>query len=279
MNQVKLVFTGPPRVGKTTLKKRLMQKICNLTTHPDTSPSTGIDKPKVLYIGCTAFGIAPSGSPGDASWEWKEVNLPNQISILLESIRVLPQKNKEQAPQVIEEESITKTNIPKEERSKKVDQISESPTPSPSVLYESSPIADEVEKTRSTSGSTQPIPAPVPHPELPERVKIVAHDIKWEKVREELRTLEEETTIYVMDTGGQPEFHEVLPHVLKGPALHLVLFSLEEDKATGKDCLDRCFNVEYVSQDLKSAIPYESACPVSEVHLPTSCQLLLNSPS
>ena len=44
-----------------------------------------------------------------------------------------------------------------------------------------------------------------------------------------LRTIEdiEKTTIlYLMDTGGQPEFHEIMPLILNGPALHMVFFNL-----------------------------------------------------
>jgi len=44
-----------------------------------------------------------------------------------------------------------------------------------------------------------------------------------------LRTIEDIeniTTLYLMDTGGQPEFHEIMPIILNGPALHIVLFNL-----------------------------------------------------
>ena len=278
VNQVKLVFTGPPRIGKTTLKKRLMKKIGNLTTHPDHSPSTGVGKPEVVcvrctrrdkpqeeeYVGYTAFGIPPPGSPGDASsLEWKELDLSKLISILLENIHGLP-KHEQQAPQVIVTHPTTENSPAKEGRNEKADQPLESSSSLPSDVHvkESSPLPEKVENTLSPSGSTQPKKtAPVPHPELHETVKDVASEINWENVREQLQPLVKGTSVYVMDTGGQPEFQEVLPHVLKGPALHLVLFSLEE----GKDCLDRCFKVEHLSEDLKSGIPYKSVCPVSEI--------------
>ena len=36
-------------------------------------------------------------------------------------------------------------------------------------------------------------------------------------------------SIYFMDTGGQPEFHELLPPLLRGPALHLIFFNASHD--------------------------------------------------
>ena len=33
------------------------------------------------------------------------------------------------------------------------------------------------------------------------------------------------TTIYFLDTGGQPEFHELLPPLLHGSAFHLIFFN------------------------------------------------------
>jgi len=44
-----------------------------------------------------------------------------------------------------------------------------------------------------------------------------------------IKDIEKTTTIYLMDTGGQPEFHEILPIILPGPALHMVLFNLAFD--------------------------------------------------
>ena len=32
-----------------------------------------------------------------------------------------------------------------------------------------------------------------------------------------------------MDTGGQPEFHEIMPLILNGPAFHLIFFNLAFD--------------------------------------------------
>ena len=44
-----------------------------------------------------------------------------------------------------------------------------------------------------------------------------------------LENLKESVTVYFMDTGGQPEFHELLPPILHGPALHLIFFNASLD--------------------------------------------------
>lgn len=264
-------------MGKTTLKKRLTKEIINLTTHPNPFPSTGLEKPQVLQVSvpsCTdtricehvAFGIAQSGTSGDASsWDWKELNLEEQISILLDSIAMLPQKSEQHAPQASHDEPPTERKRKKKRGSEEANQQKVSqPSPLPPSQKQSSHLPVDDESVPSSSGSTLATTMPLPSRELAMEVEDLARTINWEKTRKKLRVLVEEmVSVYVMDTGGQPEFHEVLPHVLQGPALHLVLFSLlEKDNV---DCLDRQFEVEYVSEELKSVVPYKSVYPVNKV--------------
>ena len=41
-----------------------------------------------------------------------------------------------------------------------------------------------------------------------------------------IEDIENIITLYLMDIGGQPELHEIMPIILNGPALHVVLFNL-----------------------------------------------------
>ena len=41
-----------------------------------------------------------------------------------------------------------------------------------------------------------------------------------------IKDIEKTTTVYIMDIGGQPEFHEIMPIILTGPALHMIFFNL-----------------------------------------------------
>ena len=64
---------------------------------------------------------------------------------------------------------------------------------------------------------------------IPEDVKQLMQEVLASKGLHSIEDIEKTTTLYLMDTGGQPEFHEIMPLILSGPALHLVFFNLEFD--------------------------------------------------
>ena len=56
-----------------------------------------------------------------------------------------------------------------------------------------------------------------------------------------------------MDTGGQPEFQEIMPVILNGPALHLVFFNLTIN-------IDDSISIRFCHQDgTDSMITYNSS--------------------
>lgn len=78
---------------------------------------------------------------------------------------------------------------------------------------------------------------------------------KLEKVEE---LLEDTIILHVIDTGGQPEFLEVLPALLTGPSINILVFKLNEG-------LQERYVVEYVSPDGNTTQPYVSSFTVEEV--------------
>ena len=62
--------------------------------------------------------------------------------------------------------------------------------------------------------------------------------------------------LHIIDTGGQPEFHEILPALITGPAINLITFKLTDD-------IRSCFKITYRSSndDLE---PYESSYTLEE---------------
>ena len=54
----------------------------------------------------------------------------------------------------------------------------------------------------------------------------------------------EETLIYLIDSGGQPQFQELLPILVSGPSIFLLTFSLA-------DPLDAVYKVHFTDKDGK----------------------------
>ena len=78
---------------------------------------------------------------------------------------------------------------------------------------------------------------------------------RWEELKP---LLEDSTVIHMIDTGGQPEFHEMLAALALGPGLHLLFFNLSEN-------LQDKYTIQYVSNNGMCTTPYTSAYSVEEV--------------
>ena len=61
--------------------------------------------------------------------------------------------------------------------------------------------------------------------------------------------LRESISVHIIDTGGQPEFHKILPILITGPAINLILFKLNEE------LWERCV-IEFVHKDGSFKEPY-----------------------
>ena len=81
---LKCLFTGPPRVGKTTLKKRLLRVIKNLISSGEVSPSGGLEKPISVVIGETRECVTIV-MESDVDWQ-SQHDLLDETKIVLEFI-------------------------------------------------------------------------------------------------------------------------------------------------------------------------------------------------
>ena len=83
----------------------------------------------------------------------------------------------------------------------------------------------------------------------------------FQKKRSKLKELiDEPWTLYITDTGGQPEFQELLPVLVSGPSLFFLTFRLDME-------LNKRYQVEYIDSKGKSIIPYQSGLTVQEMLL------------
>jgi len=80
---------------------------------------------------------------------------------------------------------------------------------------------------------------------------------KWSKLKD---LVDEHWTLYLTDTGGQPEFQELLPLLVCGPSLFFLVFRLDLE-------LNSRYQVEYINSSGRSIVPYEASLTVQETLL------------
>ena len=125
----------------------------------------------------------------------------------------------------------------------------------------------------SPTASTQPDPSSTAstQPDLPSLPCLSAADLKpaLELCRNTLlrnvqyarrASQEQGLTVYLTDTGGQIEFHELLPLLVSGPSVFFLVFRLDHD-------LNKRFEVEYVCSIKEKSEPYQSSFTLKETLL------------
>ena len=93
------------------------------------------------------------------------------------------------------------------------------------------------------------------HPE--EIFKNALKDRNWSEVRS---ILDNSLTLFCTDTGGQPEFQEVLPALIAGPSVFMLIFRVT-------DQLDDMFEIKYVESADRKSVPYMSSFTLRQVIL------------
>ena len=205
---LKCLFTGPPQVGKTTLKKRLLKAIKNLISSGVVDQSGGLEKSITVVIG-----------------ERKE-----RDTVIIESdVEWQPQHDLLDEAQIV------------------LHFIDQQSTPE-AVLCPILPIS------ASTTADLDQLPSKVSCMEAKADTLCDAKMLMQEVLAKRgLHKIDDITTLYLMDTGGQPEFHEIMPLIFNGPALHMVFFNLAFN-------LDDSILIQFCQQDSTGAmITYKSS--------------------
>ena len=266
LNAVQCMMSGHPRVGKSSLLSRLTgiqpsiqpdhsdttKESQALQAHGGTciSPSTGVAERIVrVTVKKLTMVVAMALQPG---LEWE------QITFDVEAIGLL--------------KSATKAHIARTFMTKPlaIESAIESETVADtSSASASTPAENEPQAEKSTSLGLKPLfrfgkrrvsassTSTVPGFKAP--LDIFKEALKSEKWGEVEAFLRDSLTIYFTDTGGQPEFQEVLPALISGPSLFFVVFKLIDD-------LNQRYRVQFVSSSQTSR-PYESSFTVKEVLL------------
>ena len=192
---LKCLFTGPPRTGKTTLMKRLLKAVKNLISLGEPSPSGGFENPISVVIGETRERVT-AFMESDVDWQTQH-DLLDEAQTVLGFIDQQPTSNVVPTSQQLG-----------------------SPTSNPPAPGLDLPKRDP--PTRILPHSNQP---PVEADTLDD-VKQLMQEVFEKRGLRTIEDIEKTTTLYLMDTGGQPEFQEIMPIILNGPALHMIFFNL-----------------------------------------------------
>ena len=215
-NAVKWLLVGPPQVGKTTTKLRLLGDADAIRKKP---LSTGLEKPvEMTYLDSKTAALIEAADDKSLS-TWTRLTIDDLALLFLHCIESQEGEIQDLSAVVARCEPVTS-----EKRTflsvlkKLIPKFKWRPTSRRTALEETSPPTDEFVTAKEEEVSLD---------ETDAFLKQV-YD-KMSKHKEQvIQHLNESTTVYLIDTGGQPEFHDLLPLLLRGPAFYLMFFSLEE---------------------------------------------------
>ena len=233
---VTIVMNGLPRAGKTTTKERLLGRIQQLL---EMSPSTGVVEPSLKVT----MSELPRSSGMVSGSQWTVLSLNdeslNLVSAILQAAGDL--KSQSRLASVISDITRAFKGKPTNPNSR----LSSSGASNHPPLPPSTSTQLEASKaTAANVGVTRP-----------DQLLDAVLTKQWDKLH---ASLEDATVVHFIDTGGQPEFQEILPALLSGHSISILLFKLHEK-------LKQRYQVEYVSRDGTKSEPYTASCTVEDV--------------
>ena len=247
------MFSGPPRVGKSTMLSRLfgLQPSPPALPQPPTAvttqnPSTGVAEKVQVTVKPSTTLLGTASQPG---MQWELQTLDSEAISLLKAIVSTVQD---------EASSSSASELPSASSSA-ADSRPEQPKPVSKKLAELITAFKQRIKRQPKTKQTLLLPIDrdaIPGLKLPEDV-----------FREAFRSSQKDTiqallegcfTIYLTDSGGQPEFQELLAALI-GPSVFFLVFDLTSD-------LNDKYVVKYVRPGSKSQ-PYVSSFTMKEVLL------------
>ena len=219
---VQCMVVGPPQVGKTKLKKRLVGE-----DYSADDPSTGVaDKPYVVVHTVHANKT-----------NWRPLQFDTEKKLFLQRLSSSMQSAKD----VDSVQHGNRDDASDEGISTQFLEKQGSKPPSPKNTGDDG-ISSSVEDTIPIT-EYEPSEEPVPYEEF---ITAVVEDTKQAEALAE-KDVEDGCMIYFTDTGGQLEFQEVLPSIISGPAIFMIVFNLND--AISPNGLNKQFEVKYKSRE------------------------------
>ena len=244
---VKCILTGPPGSGKSTLKKKLLNE--SLT---ESSLSTGVVDAAVqipIYRKLQQHNAVIPATEEDNT-EWKNQDLEEETFLLNTCLQRI------QPSHILFGKVIHNIDNMIHEK-----------------LYYSETSFHELERNiYSVNFENKTNDGTVDNNDISSRAKGTvslfkltssASNAKRMQYRQKFKNKEDSSCVmlHIIDTGGQPEFHEMLPALVTGPAINLLVFKLNEDLRSSCD-------ITYRSEHGNS-LPYPTSLTHEEVILRT----------
>ena len=266
LNAVQCMMSGHPRVGKSSLLSRLTGRQPSI--QPDhsnatkelqalqarggtcVSPSTGVAERIIrVTVKKVTMVVAMATQPG---LEWERITFDVEAIGLLKSATKAHIHRTFTTEPLALESATESESIPETTSASTLTPAESEPHPERSAHSGLQPFFQfgRCEVSASSKSTVPGFKAPL---------DIFKEALKSEKWGEVEAFLKDSLTIYFTDTGGQPEFQEVLPALISGPSLFFVVFKLVDD-------LNQRYRVQFVSSSQTSR-PYESSFTVKEVLL------------
>ena len=259
MLSLKVLFSGPPRQGKTSARRRLEGEIVDLMSAGEADqiqPSTGaVESGSGMIVKSISSSTAVVS---DAEWSAVK-NLKQEAALLFNNLaeemetQNTPMATPAKATAVNTLEAAAVTPIA-------------TPLNTTTEIQKTGFFTKLFSKFKKVPSFTQPTPPEsLQQPsDIPEIVHLLKEAIKEPDF---LKEVEHSFRAYIRmeDTGGQPELMDMLPALTVSPGLYLLFFNLEWD-------LKNEFPVLYQHSSGKTTTPEESKITLEEMLLSTlSC--------
>ena len=246
---LKILFLGPPRLGKTTALRRLMGEIVDLHTAGEAEkaqPSTGsVESGSVIVrsVSNTAAVVTQS--------EWSAVkSLEDEARMLFHNLLDAIEKKSNASPTASKPGVLSMHSV----SIKTVGESTSSQPTSPSVA-QAGRIVQQLTPALSSSNQAAVASFQQDTPEVIALFQEAMGSQYWKDVKHMFKAY-----LRVEDTGGQPELMDMLPALTIGPGLYLLFINLQND-------LDHHYKLTYCNECGASTVTVESIYKVKEMLL------------
>ena len=230
---LKSFLIGPCRVGKTTARRRLTGEIkCVQSGYIE--PSTAVDTPLTVHLHHPTERASVLLSDHASGWSCQ--GLEEQCRALCSAIMNSPDLSA----------SINQPTASQPKSTHATHHI----THQSQFKQEDPDTANQGDSMKQDASSQDEVTTAL--------TKLVKKN-EWESIREFLKGVGALTLLHIVDIGGQPEFHEILPLLLHGLSLNLIFFNASHD-------INHPYKVVYVDDSgSESSFQYNSEFTVKDV--------------